>query len=217
MRVGRLRAAIEDSKRSAELAPWSPRALSAFILTLAFAGRTDAARTELQRAERLWPGTPIVRDAQYNFHWHFGDPLVALKLTPPGLPRGREMFLKARAEPSSANIERFLAFIRAMYERMERTDVSPAIVQEFAAFHREDEIYERVLSPQNRNVDKLSAIFFEPPLKEFRRDPRFMQAASKAGLVDYWQKSGQWPDFCFEEEVPYDCKAEAAKVMARAR
>lgn len=212
MKVGRLRDAIDDSKRSAELAPWSPRALSGYVLTLAFAGRTDAARTELQRAERLWPGTPILRDAQYNFHWHFGDPLVALKLTPPGLPRGREMFLRARAEPSSANINRFLDFIRAMYERMERTEISPAIVQEFAAFHREDELYDRILDARNRNVDKLSAIFFEPPLKTFRRDPRFMQAAGKAGLVDYWQRSGKWPDFCFEEEPPYDCKAEAARL-----
>ena len=211
MRVGRLRDAIEDSKRSAELAPWSPRARSGYVLTLAFAGRTDAAQAELKRAEELWTGTPVLRDAQYNFHWHFGDPLVALELTPPGLPRGREMFLQARADPSSANIDRFLNFIRAMYERMGRTDISPAIVQEFAAFNREDELYDRILDPRNRNVDKLSAIFFEPPLKTFRRDPRFMQAAKKAGLVDYWQKSGKWPDFCFEEEVPYDCKSEAAR------
>ena len=217
MKVGRLRAAIDDSKRAAELAPWSPRALSAYVLTLAFAGRTDAALAELQRAERLWPETPVVRDAQYNFHWHFGDPMVALKLTPPGLPKGREMFLRARAEPTAANIDRFVAFIHAMYERLGRTDISPPIVQEFAAFGREDELFERILSPRNTRVDRLSANFFEPPLKAFRQDPRFMLAAQKAGLVDYWLKTDKWPDFCFEEEPPYDCKAEAAKAARTGR
>ena len=216
MRVGRHREAIEDSKRAAELAPWSPRALGSYVQTLAFSGRTEAAFAELRRAERLWPETAAVREASYHYHWHFGDPMVALKLTPPGLPKGREMFLRARAEPTAANIDHFLSFIRAMYQRLERTDISPAIVQEFAAFHQEEELYERILDPQNRNVDKLSAIFFEPPLKTFRRDRRFMLAARKAGLVDYWLKSGKWPDFCFEEEPPYDCKTEAAKLMRAA-
>jgi hypothetical protein len=41
-----------------------------------------------------------------------------------------------------------------------------------------------------------------------------MLVARKAGLFDYWRKSGRWPDFCFEEELPYDCKAEAAKIGA---
>jgi hypothetical protein len=33
-----------------------------------------------------------------------------------------------------------------------------------------------------------------------------------ARLLDYWQKSGQWPDSCFETDMPYDCKKEAAKL-----
>lgn len=29
-----------------------------------------------------------------------------------------------------------------------------------------------------------------------------------------WLKSGEWPDFCFEPDLPYNCKAEAAKLAA---
>jgi hypothetical protein len=36
-------------------------------------------------------------------------------------------------------------------------------------------------------------------------------------LLSHWQKGGKWPDFCFEPDLAYDCKAEAAKLAATAR
>lgn len=33
---------------------------------------------------------------------------------------------------------------------------------------------------------------------------------------DYWRKSGKWPDFCFRPDLPYDCKAEAARLAKAA-
>ena len=211
MKVGRWSHAIADSKRAAELSPLSPSAISSYALTLAYAGRIDAARTELERAERLWPRTQALRELQYSFHWHFGDPMLALKLTPPGLPKGREMYLRARAEPSEAKIEQFLSFIRALYSRQERTDVGRGVLQQFAALHREDELYEWLLGPRGQGLSASSEVLFRPALKTFRQDPRFMILAKRAGLLDYWRRSGKWPDFCSEEELPYDCKTEAAK------
>jgi len=49
-----------------------------------------------------------------------------------------------------------------------------------------------------------------------RRDPRFMPLMQRLGLIDYWRSSGHWPDFCSEPELPYDCKAVAAKLAATA-
>jgi len=46
-----------------------------------------------------------------------------------------------------------------------------------------------------------------------RRDARFMPLAAKVGLVNYWEKTGNWPDFCAEPGLPYDCRA-AAKALA---
>jgi Flp pilus assembly protein TadD len=212
MKVGRWSDAIADSKRAAELSPLSPSAISSYALTLAYAGRIDAARTELERAERLWPRTQALRELQYSFHWHFGDPMLALKLTPPGLPKGREMYLRARAEPSEAKIDQFLSFIRALYSRQERTDVGRGVLQQFAALHREDELYEWLLGPRGQGLSASSEVLFRPALKTFRQDPRFMILAKRAGLLDYWRRSGKWPDFCSEEELPYDCKTEAAKI-----
>ncbi len=54
-------------------------------------------------------------------------------------------------------------------------------------------------------------VLFRPGLSNVRRDPRFVPLAKRLGLVDYWRQSGHWPDFCNDPELPYDCKAEAAK------
>ena len=57
---------------------------------------------------------------------------------------------------------------------------------------------------------------FGPLTNNLRRDPRFMEVAARIKLVNYWQTSGHWPDYCSEPGLPYDCKAEAAKVLAAA-
>ncbi len=54
-------------------------------------------------------------------------------------------------------------------------------------------------------------LMFRPAFDSFRRDPRFMYVANRIGLVAYWRSSGKWPDFCSDPDLPYDCKAEAAK------
>jgi hypothetical protein len=54
--------------------------------------------------------------------------------------------------------------------------------------------------------------FFVPNVATLRRDARFMPLMAKLGLLGYWRSSGQWPDFCSEPGLPYDCKAEAAKL-----
>jgi hypothetical protein len=55
---------------------------------------------------------------------------------------------------------------------------------------------------------------FTPKATALRRDPRFMSLANRLGLVDYWRTSGHWPDFCSEPSLPYNCKAEAARLAA---
>ena len=57
-------------------------------------------------------------------------------------------------------------------------------------------------------------VLFAPSTAAMRRDPRFMALAGQMGLVDFWRTSGVWPDFCAEPGLPYDCKAQAAKVKA---
>lgn len=53
----------------------------------------------------------------------------------------------------------------------------------------------------------LPQILFYPEMKEFRRDPRFLTLIAEFGLIDYWRSSDNWPDFCEEPDLPFDCRA----------
>ena len=53
---------------------------------------------------------------------------------------------------------------------------------------------------------------FFPLTAPIRRDPRFMLLAARYGLVDYWRKSGHWPDFCADPGLPYNCRTEANRI-----
>jgi TolB-like protein len=55
-------------------------------------------------------------------------------------------------------------------------------------------------------------LLFLEPTRPMRRDPRFMALAVKLGFASYWRSTDQWPDFCSAGDLPYDCKAEVAKL-----
>jgi hypothetical protein len=77
-----------------------------------------------------------------------------------------------------------------------------------------DDVYYWLARLSDDQVSQISYILFRPALASVRRDPRFLPLAKRIGLVDYWQKSGTWPDYCSRPGIPYDCKKEAAKLTA---
>ena len=56
------------------------------------------------------------------------------------------------------------------------------------------------------SLDAIPILFYYPETKPLRRDPRFWPLVSRMGLADYWLKSNNWPDFCSEPDLPYDCR-----------
>jgi hypothetical protein len=56
------------------------------------------------------------------------------------------------------------------------------------------------------------SVMFYPSTASVRRDPRFMAVTQALKLNDYWASTGVWPDFCADPGLPYDCRAEAAKL-----
>lgn len=58
--------------------------------------------------------------------------------------------------------------------------------------------------PNSRNT---TLFLFYPEMKAVRDDPRFMPLGQRIGLLAYWRSSNNWPDFCSEPGLPYDCKA----------
>jgi hypothetical protein len=122
-----------------------------------------------------------------------------------------EAWIAARLQQSPAATERAAAEARAMFARS--GDLT-FYAQVMAGLGREEEVYAAIAAFKKPLPQDNTYVYFTPWMKQFRADPRFIQVAKRLGLTDYWINTGKWPDFCFEPDLPYDCKAEAAKLGA---
>jgi len=48
---------------------------------------------------------------------------------------------------------------------------------------------------------------FRPSLTDFRSDPAVFELFEMNGLLEYWQTTDNWPDFCEDPDLPYDCRS----------
>ena len=216
MQVGRMADAVADTRRAVQIEPFSPRTQEFFISALTYSGRFDAALQELSRAESLFPGASNFVEARYRLNLRYGSAEAALKQIQdsqvPALSQN-ELFLRARIDRSPANVARA---VEAARKGMGETAVKAAdYVQTLAEFGRTDELYDFLAKwarPDQRGG--FMGVLFRPAFHNFWREPRSMQVAARYGLVDYWKKTGHWPDFCSWPDLPYDCKKEAAKLSA---
>ncbi len=212
--VGRWREAVDDARRASELEPLSPGFRHAYILALAYAGQNETAFAELAKAERLWPGASNMVDARFRLHFRYGDPKEALRLLRTGRASGSpsfEVILIAKVDPTSENVERAKTLIRKAVEQY--TNQATMQLQSYAEFGIEDELY-AVFSRSDRIKSQTMSVLFRPGFRKFQKDPRFMQLAARSGLIGFWRETDKWPDFCFDPDLPYDCKKEAAKLLA---
>lgn len=212
MRVGRQNDAIVHARRASDLDPSSPAARM-HLWTLAHSGKPGAA-SELDKAERTWPGATNMKLARFSFEMRYGDPRVALKMIEEGSARwGQEAvmaFLQARLSPTQANIDRAVT-AQAQMHRQVPVYISGLVVT-LATFGRDKEALDALLAYKHPEAAGFkSEGWFRAATQGMRPDPRFMRAMAQVGLLRYWKNSGDWPDFCFEPKLPYDCKAEAAK------
>ncbi len=208
-RVGYMERGAELARRVAALDPLSPAATSNMIMAQAYAGRLEDARRELAKAERTWAGTGALRDAQWGFHLRFGDATVAMKLVDPQIT-GAHIYLRARADPSPANVARLLDFLRKFESTSPPGDWSWG-VQAFTEFGAIEDSFRWLAKESREHIALDSYILFRPGLANLRRDPRFRALAERIGLLDFWRKSGRWPDFCNDTSLPYDCRTGAAR------
>lgn len=206
--VGRMGESVVAARRAGELDPLSPSATTQVIMALAYAGQIDSARRELAKAERLWAGTGALRDIQWGFHLRYGDPKKAAELAHFGRD-GLRLYLAARTDPSPANVGRLVAHLKQR-EDISQGDIGSAI-QAAAEFRQTEELLRWLAGAPTEWLASASYLLFRPAFADFRRDLRFMALAGRIGLADYWLNTGEWPDFCRDPTLPYDCKSEAAK------
>jgi tetratricopeptide (TPR) repeat protein len=216
--VGRNNDSLDDAKEAVELNPLSPGYRSNLIQQLTYAGQLAAAEEELRRAEQLWPGSPTIDDARFRLHSRYGDAKDALRLVQsPDFRQSyptqdMEKYLLARINPSPANVESAIAAVRSA--QLAEGRKLPQLEQLLADFGHDDELYSLLMSLPPDRLRFVSQVLYRPNFKQFRQNPRFMQIEKRAGMIGFWRKTGKWPDFCFDPDLPYDCKKQAAKLAA---
>lgn len=223
--VGRSNEGVTAAKRAVAINPLSPSIRSSYISALAYSGQIDVAYAELAKAEAIWPGSTMLRETRFVLDLRFGDPTSAKRqliergsgdLRPVPGDTSWQAFLDARINPSPANVEKTLDGFRARYRSNNGHIVS--YLQALGTFGRVAEAYKVVWTPVA--LDSLMAnteILFRPHNRSIRADPRFIALSAKLGLVAYWEKTGVWPDFCREPNLPYDCRQQAAKLTPEQR
>jgi tetratricopeptide (TPR) repeat protein len=212
--VGRMSEAVEAAKRGVELDPLSPFAQSSYIRALTYAGQLSRAKADIADARKKWPNDSDIGWAEFGFQYRYGDPHVAeqlltkvLDFSDAQLAPYRKL-VAARLNPSAANVDGVLEILRS--EARNDPEKVGKLILALGLFARFDEVFQTLSDPRLRSfVD--ASLFFRPEFAPVRADPRFMSVAARAGLVRYWRQSGEWPDFCSNEQLKYDCKAEAAK------
>jgi tetratricopeptide (TPR) repeat protein len=215
LRVGRTAQGLQSAKRAIDLNPLSPALLENYVLALEYAGRPSAAERELKTAESNWPRSAAIAALRFKFDLRYGDAANASRMLRDNeVPdvtsnESMELFLQARANPSPANIEAALHSYREAFRRESWNIVN--YLQALGEFGKVEEAYQTLSSapvePWYMNGD----ILFRPFMSEIRADPRFMQLAYRVGLLSFWRKSGDWPDFCKDAKLRYDCRKEASK------
>jgi DNA-binding winged helix-turn-helix (wHTH) protein/tetratricopeptide (TPR) repeat protein len=217
--AGRLSEAEAFQRRAVTLNPLSANAAAELALILSARGSVDDARAVIDRAFQSWPDNPQVQSVRFEIEALHGDPARAIgMLRDPRFggqianPYERRILLtaiEARQTGSPQTMARAAELVRASSPR----DLWPPLaVQVLGALGDVDGAL-AIAEQASRTHNQYEPVYlFRGSTKVLRDDPRFMALAQKWGLVDYWRRSGHWPDFCRDPKLPYDCRKAAALV-----
>ena len=215
--VGLMQDALADTRRAVQANPLSPSAREALITALLNTDQVEAARTELEKFEQLWPGATNVLQSRFAVEFRAGDPVQALRMLQSGQlgalyasNAAHESYLKARIDPTRANKELAIVEARSLQQR-DRT-ASWVYARALAEFGNHEELIDFLLKTDPRIPYTTTWVIFRPSYANLHKERRFMEIAKRFGVSDFWRDSGRWPDFCGRPDIPYDCKAEAAKL-----
>ena len=64
-----------------------------------------------------------------------------------------------------------------------------------------------------RQAHQQWSLLFWPDAAGLRAEPAFFRKMADLGLVRIWVARGEWPDFCADPNLEYDCADEAAKLQ----
>jgi len=216
--VGRVAEALVYGRRAEKLDPLNPIMAGYLTGFLLADGLLGEARAENDRAATLWPDGGF-KGARIAIEARFGDPDKALALLDD--PKSRP----ADFEPSDIDDFRQRCMIRKSHDRallaryaseqlaqLAAGKINPsAVVSRLSQLGAVDAAFEAAGKATPADTLETEPLF-RPANAGMRRDPRFMPLMAKVGLLNFWRKTGKWPDFCEAADRPYDCRAVAAKL-----
>lgn len=205
-RLGRLRDAIDLYRRAVEVEPltYFSRARMGWLTDVIGEHRWSA--QIYRETEALHPDQDYIRQRrrQAALFWRNPEPTASLE---GAQDRGgldyvtpcTDSLLEARlgrAEP-----ETVVAACEGVTDPIWRMRV-------FAALGDVDRAFGALAEVPEARVSVLKT-FYYPETASLRRDPRFWQEAARFGVLDYWVRTNQWPDFCANASDGIDCPSAA--------
>ena len=209
MDVGRLQEAVRQADISFELDALDPSFMNRYAKALSFSGQARLADKVLDQMRLAWPDDPAAQALRIRSALWTGDHAAALAeiaadTQTPAAVRApmTAVFAALKGQDPNARAAAANGLIRL---GQDRATLTPFVVSGLAALGRDDE----ALGAAERLIAEHSALaadaLFDPTLARARGTPRFAALAGRLGLIDYWSRSGQRPDFCAAAAQPALC------------
>ncbi len=210
---GRLKEAVHVLERGIAAIPLSPKLKTAQAVLTMTIGDHEGADRLFKETSRLWPDFEAVHWYRFVNAAFFGKPDQALILLNSSDTNVDEkvcwrVFIEARRKGGNTDGRAVVRKACASADWSSK-DYKARML---AALGDTDGAYE-MMQDKSFDWDGATVFLFYPEMKQFRRDARFMPFVAGSGLVEYWLASGNWPDFCADEDQTYDCKTAAALAM----
>jgi len=204
--AGYVRASVEPALRAMQVNPTWLSGRDLTVRRLAAAGRIDEAFQVQRENERLWPGHP---DVQTQAAW-----LAVEAGTVPGRQHAAQ---RAGADANQAHWATVTASPSQIAKLEHEAEAAPYVAYALVRVTERQGDRRAALdwlarAPVGAAAQFQWSILFWPAAADLRREPAFFRKMVQLGLVQLWVARRQWPDFCSEPGLKYDCAAEAAKL-----
>ena len=215
MAIGRFHDAVGYFRKAYAADHFLPGKPFELANALAETGDLDGAQELIQQGYDLWPDIPWFKylDSKIAYHWGNVEKARALLNDPgssntPSHLSTMTAFLQWRANPA---VDTNFAAVTAIDAELHETGATPELVQELAVLGHIDQAYRAAASLTS--IRGKHENWFHDYLAPFRDDRRFVGLMARLGLAAIWQKTDQWPDYCSDEKLSYNCKFEASRIV----
>jgi adenylate cyclase len=222
--IGRVREGLEATERAYRLDALDPGSANMVALARMAAGRIDEAvpiyEDLVERVPDMsFPVSSLLRAYAFKEDWEAVDRLleIAARRQLREFEDGLK-FIRTKRDPNPENIGDMRSALESHVDETGCVDVSRLVYA--AHLGLVDEAYRAAesarLGPAGSSDDIMgpdayrTALFFQANMPEMRNDVRFPRLCARLGLVEFWAATEKWPDCA--DEVPYDFRAECAKV-----